>query len=383
MRESLEPLARYKELIDDWPAFVEACRTPLPTVLWANPLRRRQLARLNAVVPHGPGPDARDDPGVGVPGAPDAGAQRDPDADAGAAADLLRRRLEERGHGVETVDWCPGALRVRGLEKPGLTVEYLAGLYHVMEEVSLVPGRALEPRPGERILDLCAAPGGKTVHIACLGGDRATVVGNDVRTGRLRALRANTERLGVLSVVVTRHDGTRFPLEAGPFDRILMDVPCSCEGNVRGLGQVPRGEPDGFLTGRSGLQATLLGRAWKLLAPGGTLVYATCTFAPEENEMVLDHVLGEDARIVPLDLEGLVWAPGVTEWQGARLRADCRHVARFWPHLNDTGGFTVACVRRSGDTPTGKRNGDAPPGEPGGDAPTGAPGEDAPAEGGR
>lgn len=344
MTRSLEPLRRYRDLVDDWGAFVDACKRSLPTVLWANPLRRRELARLCEGVPPTEAGSPTEEDATAVPGSRTTAI--DPDTEALAAADLLSRRLVDRGHAVEPAGWCPGALRVRELEKPGLTLEYLTGLYHVMEEVSLIPGRVLAPDPDDRILDLCAAPGGKTIHIGCLAADQATVVGNDVRVGRLRALRANTERLGLLSVVVTGHDGTRFPLEAGPFDRILMDVPCSCEGNVRELGEVPRAEPEGFLKGRSGLQATLLGRAWKLLAPGGTLVYATCTFAPEENEMVLDHVLGEDARIVPLQLEGLSWGEGVTEWEGRRLRPDCVHVARFWPHLNDTGGFTVAAVRR-------------------------------------
>ena len=102
-----------------------------------------------------------------------------------------------------------------------------------------------------------------------------------------------------------------------------------------------------MLEGRSGLQATLLGRAWKLLAPGGTLVYATCTFAPEENEVVLDHSLGDDAEIVPIEVPGLDFAAGITHWQGRSLRPDCSNLARFWPHLNDTGGFTVARVRKS------------------------------------
>jgi 16S rRNA C967 or C1407 C5-methylase (RsmB/RsmF family) len=145
---------------------------------------------------------------------------------------------------------------------------------------------------------------------------------------------------------MTAQDGTGFPLEAGPFDAILLDAPCSCEGNVR-QGTGTRWErPDEFLQGRSGLQATLLGRAWKLLAPGGRLVYATCTFAPEETEMVLDYSLSDDARIEPVTVAGLRHAPGVTAWCGKRLRPDCAHVARFWPHFNDTGGFTVALVRK-------------------------------------
>jgi 16S rRNA C967 or C1407 C5-methylase (RsmB/RsmF family) len=148
-----------------------------------------------------------------------------------------------------------------------------------------------------------------------------------------------------LNVAVTSHDGTRFPLEVGRFDRVLLDAPCSCEGNVRQTGVIPF-EQGGDLKGRSGLQATLLGRAWKLLAPGGVLVYATCTFAPEENEVVLDYVLGDDATIEPLQVCGLSIGAGISEWNGKTLRPDCKHVGRFWPHCNDTGGFVVARIRK-------------------------------------
>lgn len=309
-------LQRYRELVDDWAGFLDACRRPLPLVVWENPLRRELAGRL---------------------------------AEAAGVADddgYLAALLRARGYVVEPVRWHPGALRVDGLAKPGLTIEHYIGMMHVQEEVSLVPPRVLGARAGERVLDLCAAPGGKTAGIAIGMGDAGTLVANDVRPHRLRALRSNCERLGVTSVVVTPIDGTRYPLEAGPFDRILLDVPCSCEGNLRatpGAAGLAQGR---VLEGRSGLQATLLGRAWKLLAPGGTLVYSTCTFAPEENEVVLDYVLGDDAEIVPIGFDGLRFAAGVDRWDGRSLRPDGTNLARFWPHLNDTGGFTVARIRK-------------------------------------
>lgn len=319
-------LRRYSDLIDDWDAFEKACERPLPVVVWANALRAAVLAAMNRA-------DGLSTPEPGEHVARSAGR-------------MLAARLAQRGYACEELGWLPGALRVTGLEKPGRTLEYHLGTYHVQEEISLVPAVVLDPRPGERILDLCAAPGGKTAQISVALGARGTIVANDVRIDRLRALRSNCERLGLLNVAMTAQDGTRFPFEAGLFDAILLDVPCSCEGNVRqGVGG--RYEPPGeFLTGRSGLQATLLGRAWKLLAPGGRLVYATCTFAPEENEMVLDYCLKDDARIEPVDVEGLPAAPGTTQWRGRELRDDCIHVARYWPHLNDTGGFTIACIHK-------------------------------------
>ena len=316
-------LRRYVDLIDDWDAFASACERPLPMVIWTNPLRRGVLERLNVA----------DRLPCSAPGDPTGGG-------------LLAARLRARGYECEDLGWYPGGYKLDGLSKPGRTLEHLLGIFHVQEEVSLIPSVVLAPRPGERILDMCAAPGGKTAQIAVAMASRGTVVANDVRIDRLRALRSNCERLGLLNVAMTGHDGTGFPLDAGPFDAILLDVPCSCEGNVRrGTGSGHR-RPGAFLTGRSGLQATLLGRAWKMLAPGGRLVYATCTFAPEENEMVLDYSLGDDARIEPIRIDGLTAAAGVTEWLGQALRPDCAHVARFWPHLNDTGGFVVALVRK-------------------------------------
>ena len=314
----IDRLRRYADLVDEWDAFAEACQRPLPLVLWANPAQRDALARLNLA--EGVGGD-----------------------DLGS---MLKHRLESRGYRCRELPWYHGAFRVDGLEKPGRTLEYHLGIYHVQEEVSLVPAVAMEPQPKERVLDLCAAPGGKTAQVAVMMALSGTLVANDVRSDRLRALRGNAERLGLLNVVVTANDGVRFPLGAGPFDRILLDVPCSCEGNVRRAPSAAFPDQGSFLTGRSGLQATLLGRAWKLLRPGGTLVYATCTFAPEENEMVLDHVLKADAEILPFSVPGLDASGGVTEWEGRTLRADCANVARFWPHLNDTGGFTVAVARK-------------------------------------
>ena len=323
-------LRRYSDLIDDWDAFAMACDRSLPIVVWANPLRGSVLAALNRA------------DGLEAPDTEEA------EADPAIAAAMLAERLRLRGYGCEDLGWYPGGLRLSGLDKPGRTLEYHLGTYHVQEEVSLIPAVVLAPRPGERVLDLCAAPGGKTAQISVALGGRGTVVGNDVRIERLRALRSNCERLGLLNVAMTAQDGTKFPAEAGPFDAILLDVPCSCEGNVRQQGIEARyATPGEFLTGRSGLQATLFGRAWKLLAPGGRLVYATCTFAPEENELVLDHCLKDDARIEPISIDGLRSAAGVTSWRGRELRPDCANLARFWPHHNDTGGFSVALVRKA------------------------------------
>lgn len=308
-------LARYRPLVGDWQRLVDACQRPLPLVVWANPVRLEQRRRLAASLGYDEGADI---------------------------ADLLC----ERGYSAEPLGWIADAWRVEGLDRPGYTLENQLGLIHVQEELSLAPPVVLGAQPGERVLDMCAAPGGKTARIALSMHNCGTLIANDVRPHRLRALRSNCERLGMTNVVVTPIDGTRFPLDAGPFDRILLDVPCSCEGNLRDTPNAAGRGTAGSIKGRSGLQATLLGRAWKLLRAGGTVVYSTCTFAPEENEIVLDYALGADALIEPFVIPGLIGDAGVVEWAGRRLREDCRNLVRYWPHLNDTGGFTIAKIRK-------------------------------------
>jgi len=308
-------LSRYRPLVDDWRSLIEACQRPLPLVVWANPVRLEHRRRLAVRLGY------------------------DEDAD---IADLLRGR----GYVAEPLGWIADAWRVEGLERPGYTLENQLGLIHVQEELSLAPPVVLGAQPGERVLDMCAAPGGKTARIAVSMDNRGTLIANDVRPPRLRALRSNCERLGMTNVVVTSIDGTRFPLDAGPFDRILLDVPCSCEGNLRDTPKAAARGASRSIKGRSGLQATLLGRAWKLLRAGGTLVYSTCTFAPEENEVVLDYTLGLDAVIEPFAIPGLIGDSGIVEWAGRRLREDCRNLVRYWPHLNDTGGFAIAKIRK-------------------------------------
>jgi NOL1/NOP2/sun family putative RNA methylase len=316
MNNDVRGLERYRDLVDDWTALVEVSRRPLPRVVWENPLRRDHVERL--VLACGLSANA-------------------------TVADLLRAR----GYEVEPLRWRRGAWRVRGLEKPGRTLEHYLGLLHVQEEISLAPPTVLGAVAGESVLDMCAAPGGKTACIAVGMKNTGTVVANDLRPQRLRPLRSNCERLGIRNVVITPINGVRFPLTAGPFDRMLLDVPCSCEGNLRDSRPSARGVRASAVEGRGGLQATLLGRAWKLLRPGGVLVYSTCTFAPEENEVVLDHALGEDAQIEPFAIPELRHDPGVTSWAGSELRPDCANLARYWPHHNDTGGFTIARIRKA------------------------------------
>ena len=293
-------LERYRPLVDDWPAFVTALSRPLPRCVRVHPRR--------------------------------------------IAAGELETLLAEDGMQPRPLEWTDGAFRLGRSEGLGRRWWYLAGLCHSQEEASMLPVRLLDPQPGERVLDLCAAPGSKTAQIALALEGEGTVVANDSSVTRLRALRTTLDRLGLVNVSVTRREGSVYPRGCGSFDRILVDAPCTGDGTSR---RRPAARRAGLDRDYTELQKRLLRRAVRLCRPGGRIVYSTCSFAPEENEMVVDAILGEGLTLVASEVAGLKTAPGVTSWLGAELHPELRHAVRLWPHHNDTGGFFVAVLEKS------------------------------------
>lgn len=301
--------ARYRSIVDDWDAFLEALARPLPPVVWANPLR--------------------------------------------LPPNRVWRLLEEEGIRGEPVPWYPTARRLPLAARPGKTWLYQVGLLHIQEEVSLLPVVILDPRPGERILDIAAAPGGKTVQMAVRMGNRGTIVANDVGFARMRALRHVLERLGILNVSTTIYNGANLPREMGAFDRVLVDVPCSCEGTARKNPEVLATCGLNTSLEHQGLQKALLRKAVLLCRPGGRIVYSTCTFAPEENEAVVDAVVRDFGqhrlRVVPAHVPALRATAGLTRWGNHQFVDGMEGAIRIWPHHNDTGGFFVAVLEKSAE----------------------------------
>lgn len=298
--------ARYRPLVDEWRAFLAALERPLPTCAWTNTLRTT-LGRV-------------------------------------------RDGLARAGAGPVELGWLPGAFRLDPRAAAGTTLEFLVGLCHLQEEASLLPPLLLDPRPGERVLDLCAAPGGKTAQIAAAMEDRGTLVANDRDTVRMIPLRRTIQRLGLTSVVTTACDGANYPPAAGLFDRVLVDAPCSCEGTSRKSPEVLAKSGRASALAISGVQRALLRKAVLLARPGGRIVYSTCTYAPEENERVVASILAEGSvRVVPVGgVPGFATVPGVSEWEGEPLDPSLAGCLRVWPHHNDTGGFFVAVLEKTG-----------------------------------
>ncbi len=247
-------------------------------------------------------------------------------------------RLEEEEVPYQTFGWYHLGLRL-DVDSPGKMLENLLGYIHIQEEVSMVPPLVLDPQPGEQVLDLCASPGSKTTQISQMMKNLGLIVANEPSLARIAPLRANCERLGVLNVAITRYDGRRFP--RGAFDRVLVDAPCSSEGRERrGPGTLAKSSLKRSI-GLQALQVGLLKNAIRLAKPGGTVIYSTCTYAPEENEVVVEKVLSE-ARLEQISIPGLKECPGITTWNDESLNDDLKKCARYYPHINDTGGFFVA-----------------------------------------
>jgi len=295
-----ELLPRYRSIIPDWDRFVEACRRPLPTTVRTNTLR--------------------------------------------IAPEQLCERLRAQGIAASRIPWESTLLTVD--RSVGGTIEHWLGLLYIQEAVQVLPVLALDPQPGDAIVDLCAAPGGKTTQIAARMGGIGPLVANEPNGRRQPSLLANVNRLGLLNATITGYRGESFPLTAR-FDRVLVDAPCSAEGTLRKTAALRRGATPATIARLARLQKRLIVRGYDLLRPGGVLVYSTCTFAPEENESIVAHLLdARDARLSPIDLP-VDASPGLSAWNGASYPPEVRRCGRVYPHQIDSGGGFIARFERS------------------------------------
>jgi len=269
-----------------------------------------------------------------------------------ASVDEVRAALTD--FDVQGGPW-PEALRVPRERRAELVRHPLveAGAVYLQSLSSQAAARALDPQPGEDIVDLCAAPGSKTTHIAALMRE-GVIVANEVSKGRSHKLRAVLSQLRVsgreeLDVRVRTGDGARFRGHRDCFDRVLVDAPCSGEGRFHlsdprsYAGWTPK-----KVKGLASKQKALLHAALDATKPGGVVVYATCTLAPEENEGVLARALKRYdgvAELEPLPVELATARPGLPEWKGKALDGRIAQHARRIPPGPDWDGFFLARFR--------------------------------------
>jgi NOL1/NOP2/sun family putative RNA methylase len=260
------------------------------------------------------------------------------------------------GQDLERVPWCESGVYVShesrlNSMRLGSSWLHAAGGLYVQEASAMAVVQALEPQPGERILDLCAAPGGKSTHIAQLMQHSGLLVTNEIINSRARILAENLERLGFPGVVMNEDPARLAAAWPAFFDRVLVDAPCGGEGMFRKDPDAAREWTESTPTTCARRQTDILESAAKLLKPGGVMVYSTCTFAPEENEMVIANFLEthlEFELLEPDFFKHSGFESGRPEW--ANGDAQLSRTARLWPHkLRGEGHFIAKLLKMDGE----------------------------------
>jgi len=246
--------------------------------------------------------------------------------------------LGEYGFDYGLVDWCSDGLWVSSPELD--TIAHQLGHYYIQTASSMLAPQLLDG--GVKVLDMCAAPGGKSTHLAQLMGNEGLLVSNDDNISRLRALVYNLQRCGVTNASVTRIDGFKFPKLGETFDRILLDAPCSSVGTLNKSGEIMKKWDLSWVKQLAKVQKKLAESAFDCLSPGGRMVYSTCTTTKEENELVIEHLLDSraDASIVKCRLDGIKFSRGLTE--------RTFFCGRVWPHIHGSDMNFLAVVEKNG-----------------------------------
>jgi tRNA (cytosine40_48-C5)-methyltransferase len=255
----------------------------------------------------------------------------------------LVQRLKGKNVALEKIPFVRHGYWYESTFSLGATPEYLQGYYFLQEAASQIPADLLDPQPGETVLDMACAPGGKLTQLAAFMQGTGVLIGMDTDERRLLATRNNAARLGITNAILYKKDGRQAKELGMVFDRVLLDAPCS--GNyVVEKGWFEKRHVTDF-TNRAALQKELLRAGFTVLKKDGVLVYSTCSLEPEEDEMVVDWVVKELGAVVE-KTSLTVGDPGITTVFGKALDPSVGYARRFWPFKTGTQGFFVAKLRR-------------------------------------
>jgi len=311
---------RYSQFIPDFGAFVEAMQRPLRRTFRVNTLKATRDRVLELMADLNPEPLPWFELGFSLP---------------------------ENGYSPperEDARYSPHFPSI------GKRIEHFIGLIYVQEAASMAPPLVLQPQPGERVLDIAAAPGSKTTEMSAMMQNTGIIISNDPSPTRVRGLIGNVDRAGSLNVAVCRMDGMALGRAvAGTCDRVLVDAPCSSEGTIRKSRQALDRWSVAAIRRFPSIQKRLILAGYLALKPGGVMVYSTCTVAPEENESVVAHLLVRhpEAEVRAAELPGLKMRPGLTEWERESFPEAVGRCRRILPQDNDTEPFFMALIRRS------------------------------------
>ncbi|MDF2472806.1 MAG: hypothetical protein K0R21_588 [Anaerocolumna sp.] len=262
---------------------------------------------------------------------------------------------------IKRIPWIENGYYYDSKDQPARHPHYHAGLYYIQEPSAMIPANLLPIKPGDKVLDLCAAPGGKSTELAAKLKGEGVLISNDISNSRAKALLKNIELFGVRNAIVMSESpaklSTYFP---GFFDKILVDAPCSGEGMFRKSPSIMKNWEQYGVEYYNKLQKEIILFAAAMLKPGGSMLYSTCTFSPEENEGTIAFLLKEhpEFRVVnPLDYKNLGakgisyegFSPGHPEWvDGPRELKNC---IRIWPHKIKGEGHFITLLKKEEVSP--------------------------------
>ena len=277
--------------------------------------------------------------------------------------------------GLRPVPWAVNGYYYDSATRPGLSPWHEAGLYYLQEPSAMAPAGLLDVQPGMKVLDLCAAPGGKSTQLAAALQGQGLLVCNEINPKRAKILSRNVERLGISNALVLNEHPQKLESRfAGFFDRILVDAPCSGEGMFRKEEAAVTDWSPETVEMCANRQVEILHSASLMLKPGGRLVYSTCTFAPSENEGAVSRFLAQHPDFSVVQADAPWFAPGHPEWV-ENPAPDIGHTFRLWPHLLHGEGHYAAVLEKSmcdsvGAAPCARPSGRNAKGRPHGAAPT-------------
>ena len=250
----------------------------------------------------------------------------------------LKQILEKEGLTVSESRHTPEGLKIENAVNLHKLKSFQQGLFTVQDESSMLVALAAEPAPGQRVLDVCSAPGGKTTHMAQLMKNKGTIYACDIHKHRLDLIAENCKRLGISNVELVQQDGTKLTKRwQEPFDVVLCDVPCSGLGVLGRRADARWAKESEDIAGLCKIQKKILEEAAQLVVPGGTLIYSTCTIAPEENQEMVKAFISEHPEYELDETLTDCWLDVDKEETG---------YVQFLPFIDDMDGFFIARMMR-------------------------------------
>ncbi len=259
----------------------------------------------------------------------------------------LKKRLEKKGNELKPIEWVPyGFNVVKESFNLGSSHEFLQGYYYLQNIASMLSAIILDPKPNDVVIDMCAAPGSKSTHLAQLMVNKGTLILVEKNLNRIPALEVNLRRMGINNSIVLNMDAINLSNTNVKGDKILLDAPCTGEGLIRQDPSRKKSKRMKDIEKMASIQKRLLTTGLKALNSGGMLLYCTCSIAPAENELVVDEVLNKSNNFKIVEISKNYGVKGLTKVFGVNLSEDLKFSQRLYPHLHNTIGFYYCLIKK-------------------------------------